>query len=196
MPAAAAAPRVAPKLAAAAQAAVGTKKKKPAWKKRQDRATKHAGIRQNQRVDAFGKIQSKRVRAAGTMSRQRVSAAGQQQQQRVSATRQISLDKAQIRQDEYNARRAVAKKDARNKAIVGYAKQPFEKHDTVSVKGSAVQPIMLIIFTWAAIVIMYAMITSPNTSVGFFNSMRNWVGLLYQTKPMFTAIPDATKESS
>lgn len=154
----------------AAKAAPKAKAKGPTAQQRNSAfATKQHGIRQQQSVNAFGA----------------------KQQHRVASASQIHQDAASIRiaEREYNASQAAKarRRASVNKAFIGAAKAPFEPHDTISApRNSVVNPILLIILTWAGIVIMYAMITSPSSSEGFFNSMRNWVGLLYQTKPMFT----------
>jgi hypothetical protein len=132
-------------------------------------------------------------------SRESVKAHGEKQEQRVSASRQIATDKANLRREaeqekqyakaSQQSRRAVdTQKIQRRSSLVGAAKVPFQPHDTVSINSSnpVINPILLILFTWAAIVVMYALITHPGPTSGFASSMRAWVKLLYQTEPVFT----------
>lgn len=114
------------------------------------------------------------------------------QQHKVATAQQISQNNFQIRQAEQAQRSAVTSKQQRRSKITGVAtdvvKTPFEQHGTINAgHKSVVNPIMLILFTWAGIVLMYALITSPDATNGFLRSMRTWIGLVYQTKPMFTS---------
>lgn len=181
---AAAAPKVAPKVARQIVKAVGSSKANAAIRQSKN-ATKQNAIRQQQRVGAAKSIKSNQVRSAGSIQRQRVKGNAAIQQQRVAAAQQISIDKSQIRHEERAIQIADTKRTRRNARVTGIATAPFKPTSTVSAP-SVISPILLIIFAWAGIIIMYALITSPNTSSNFFNSMREWVGLLYQTKPMFT----------
>ncbi len=115
------------------------------------------------------------------------AAYGARQQHRVAATRQIAVDRQQIRQEAEAQQYAVSSRRKRRAAITGAAtdaaKSPFEKHDTYSVGPN---PIWLILFTMAGVIILYAMITTPASTSGFFESMRVWIKLIYTTDPIFS----------
>jgi hypothetical protein len=117
---------------------------------------------------------------------------GLREQQRVAAASQIAGNNQQIRQAAMEAQRSAAAKRQRNSRVLDVASTPFQPQPTVNV-GSSVNPLMLILFTWAGIVLLYVLITSPNATTGFLGSLRTWIGLIYANKPMFsTQVTPAT----
>jgi hypothetical protein len=142
---------------------------------------------------AANKVMVQKSSTAEHAARTKVSvrAHGTKTRQKVRASKQIAMDKAAIRaeaeQQNMLARRSAQKKQARHDTITGAAKAPFEPRDTISINKSnpVINPILLILFTWAGIVIMYAFITQPSASTGFMLTLKQWVGMIYTAKPMF-----------
>lgn len=125
-----------------------------------------------------------RISTTEHAERARISTAEHERRQRsrVRAAEDISFNNAQIRQAEREEQRAYIVRRRRKNALTKAATAPLTS-DAKPI--NVAQPIMLILFTWAGIVIMYALITQPSGTSGFLDSLREWVGMLYQTKPMF-----------
>ena len=161
-----------------------------------NKSTANTIIKQRSATAEHSKRTARSVRASSTKNKQRIA-----------ASRQIALDKAEIRRNERQeaatlklqadqakaSRQSAELQRVKRKTLTGglvkkAAKDTYDVPPAINIntKNSVVNPIVLIIFVWAGIVLLYALITTPYGTAGFLDSMRTWVGLIYQTKPMFT----------
>jgi len=113
---------------------------------------------------------------------------GVRQQQRVSASRQIAIVRLQVRQAAEAEQYAINRRRAQKSKVTGIAtdvaKAPFKPRGSSAPRGP--NPLMLILFTMAGVIILYAMITTPTPTSKFFDSLRGWVKLIYTSEPIFS----------
>lgn len=159
--------------------------------------TRSRGAQAKQRVRARQQVAASNVQAQRQISGTRVAANRQNAATKVLAARQISADKSadylarrMAAQDMYAAkdrRRAVKQRTIRGVSGLAEQKSLGKAAGTIASPAQPmVNPLLLILFTWAGIIILYTMITQPTHTSAFMNSLKSWVSLLYSTKPMFT----------
>lgn len=159
---------------------VTPKKKPPVVSKSTNRQTTSIATKQAHAGISVGAHQA----------RSQASTAGyaQRQQSRVAASRQIAVDRQEIREAAEANQYAVNTRRKRKSAITGaatdVAKAPFKPRGAGLPSGP--NPLMLILFTMGGVIILYAMITQPDPTSRFFTSMREWVKLIYTSDPIFS----------
>jgi len=95
--------------------------------------------------------------------------------------------------EEYDRRQAHYAAQRRNAALT----KPFKATGRISEIGGAavapakpaINPLLLIVFLWVAILVLYVMITTPGPTTGFFASLRSWIAVIYSPRPLFYTSP-------
>ena len=94
------------------------------------------------------------------------------------------------------ANRAAIRNEQRRASITGAPVAVAEKTASgiSNLKGyqPSFNPLLLIVLIWAGVIILYVMITSADTTDSFFNSLRNWISLIYSSDPIWTTTSTPT----
>jgi hypothetical protein len=163
-------------------------------------ATEEHSKRQARSVRAAGAKQRQRVKASKEISRDKAALRASTEQEREQRREAKAANKAagnfQLKQAEQERKDAYAQADRRNKRLSSAGKAIYnahaDRHDVVNVPSAAgpvINPLLLILFTWAGILLLYVLITSPAGTAGFLESMRGWISLIYSSSPMFSSVP-------